>query len=113
MVLTKELIDNAIELFDGLTAFEAVDALCSVFKATSAVILYRHERLQVCDMYEFSEIYYEVKAKDLDVGFFGGPPSSCIQRHGTLLTMFLDHLFYCYAMNREATIIKAMEYARV
>ena len=113
MLLTKEIIDNAIALFDSLSAFEAVDALCVVFKATTAVVLYRNERLQVCDLYELSELYYDVRAKDLDVGFFGGPPEHCNQRHGTLLTMFLDHLFFCYAMDREATIIKAMEYAKV
>ena len=113
MLLSKELIDNAVSAFDNLSAFDAVDALCSVFKATKAVVFYGHERLQVCDLYEYSEIYYDVRAKDLEVGFFGGPPNDCIQRHGTLLTMFLDHLFYSYVMDMESTLVKAMEYVKV
>lgn len=100
-------------MFDNLSAFDAVDALCRVFKATTAVIFYRHEQLQVSDLYEISEIYYDIKAKDLEVGFYGGPPDECVQRHGNLLTLFLDHLFYCYATNREATLLKVMEYAKV
>ncbi len=113
MLLTKELIEQAIKLFDRLSAFDAVDALCSVFKATTAVVLYNHEQLQVCDLYEFPELYQEFRAKDLEIGFFGGPPNKCVQRYGTLLTLFLDHLFYCYAMDREATLIKALKYAKV
>jgi len=113
MLLNKKIMDDAIKLFENLSAFDAVDCLCSVFKATNAVVYYRHKRLQVCDLYEFSELYFDVKAIDLEVGFYGGPPNECILRYGTLLTLVLDHLFYCYAYNRESTLVKALAYAPV
>ena len=113
MLLNSEIIENAIRLFDTLSAFDAVNALCTVFQANTACIFRGHEQLQVVDLYDFSEIYYNLKAKDFKLGFYGGPPNSCVQRHGTLLTLFLDHLFYCYAMNRESTLIKALQYGEV
>ena len=111
-MLTKDYIDSAVETFTNLSVFDAVECLCTVFGATTAIVYINDETCQVLDIYDFPEIYDDVLARNFEVGFYGGPPGKSYQRHGSLLTLFLDHFLYAHVTGRQSAVIKALAYVK-
>ena len=74
-MLTTSNIDSIIETFSDVQAFEAIECLCTIFKAPTAWVQVNETICQISDLYDRSEIYDDLLASEFPLLFFGGPPS--------------------------------------
>lgn len=98
-------------LFNGWTAGEVLDTLCTVFNETHRMVCIAGFWTQIIDIYDMSDIYYD-SAETVIIKFAGGPPSSPGLYEGTLTQLLIDRFlssYYAGEMKKITTIIKMIQ----
>ncbi len=109
-MLTRTNVDSFLRVFKNISAFDAVDCLCTVFSATRANISIDGLDFTLVDLYDMPEIYTDILASDFYLKFFGGPPQGARVFQGTLYNMVVDHFMYAYTQNHETRSKGALAY---
>jgi hypothetical protein len=78
-------------LFHTLSAPDAIMILCHAFEASTATVFIEGRQVRVADLLDSCYMFYGAIAADVEVRFYGGPPSRGQWFEGTLLTMVMDH----------------------
>ncbi len=112
-MLTTSDINSVIEAFSDVKAFEALECLCTIFKASSAWVQVDKIMYQLVDLYDRDEIYEDLLANEFPLGFYGGPPDKVKTHKGTLLTLLVDHFLYASIKNQKQRIAEAIQYVQM
>lgn len=101
----------AVEYFQKMSAFDALECLCFVMNAGDAqVMLNGVYNCKLKDMFDVPQIYEGEMAHEVDVTFYGGPPNSCEQFEGNLLLLLVDHFLFNFVLNKRDEVEKALSY---
>lgn len=109
-MLTKENMDSFLRVFRDISAFDALDCLCTVFGADKSRVCIDGLDFSLSDLYDMPDIYTDILANEFGLQFFGGPPGKASMFQGTLYTMVVDHFMYAYTQNRASRNKEALTY---
>ncbi len=112
-MLTPKGITAALGAFKDISAFDAIECLCTSFKASSARVFVNGIPYAVEDLYDMNVVYYDLLARDFCIEFYGGPPQDVKMYKGTLMTLVVDHFLYAYTRNEEKRIQEALKYVSI
>lgn len=91
-------------------AEDAIALLCNVFAVGQATVYVDGRQFQVIDLYDNPYMFYNMMATDIELTFFGGPPTKGKWFNGTLLTFVLDHAAYQVAKGNCKKISEAIHW---
>lgn len=95
--------------FRNLWACEAIDLMCRVFRVSFMTVYHRGIVFNLDTFKDEWEVYEGHLASEIRVSFYGGPDDG-LRIDGTLLTMFLDQLFYAQYTGKKSQVQKALGY---
>lgn len=95
--------------FHNLWACEAIDLVCRIFEAPFTILYYQGMVFSLETFNDDWENYEGLLAREVRVRFYGGP-HGILTVDGTLLTLFLDHLFYAQSQGKRTQVQKALGY---
>ncbi len=112
-MLTTNGIKDVLIAFKNISAYDAIECLCLIFKAASAQIHIDNLAYTITDLFDMPEVYTDLLACDFYIEFYGGPPKALKRYQGTLRTLVVDHFLYAYTKNKEKSIQEALKYVSI
>ena len=107
----EDEVELAIDYFQAMTAFDALECLCLVMNAGEAEVnLNGAYTCKIKDMLDVPQIYEGELAREVPVTFYGGPPNSCERFVGNLLMLLVDHFLFNFVLNKTDKVEKALSY---